>query len=163
MTTSEIIDKITSRDTNKVWESACEIIKNGQFEDKIIPIIEYLDSIKEETLNLEMGGAFSPNQRFIDFAIRTIEFHRNRKKCTCNLYVEKFKLTNDIIEREIQYESFSPEKEEERKSVKILETVRIENKWVDYYILKCTKCSELFKVEEREGHYMFWNWSKLNN
>ena len=36
-----------------------------------------------------------------------------------NELVEKFKLTNDIIEREIQYESFSPEKEEERKSVKI--------------------------------------------
>ena len=110
-----------------------------------------------------MGGAFSPNQRFIDFAIRTIEFHRNRKECTCNLYVENFKLTNDIIERKIQYESFSPEKEEEKRSVKILETVRIVNKWVDYYIVKCTKCAELFKVEEREGHHMFWNWLIIKN
>lgn len=79
------------------------------------------------------------------------------------MYIKKFKLTNDIIEREIKYESFNPEREEEKGCEKILETVRIDNKWVDHYILKCTKCAELFKLEEREGHYMFWNWSKFNN
>ncbi len=30
-------------------------------------------------------------------------------------------------------------------------------------IYNTLKCVQLFKVEEREGHYMFWNWSKLNN
>ena len=161
MTTQEIIKKITSLDTHKVWESAGEIIKLGQDRSKIEPLIEHLPEIKDATANLDMGGAFAPNQRFIDFAITTIEFHKDRKDCPCALYTEKYKLTNDVYKRELQYESFNPNKEAEKGNIKIEDTTLIDNNWIDYYMVECTKCHTQFKVEEREGHYMFWNWRRM--
>ena len=158
MITEKIVEYITSQDRQKVWESACAIIDSGQDHRKIEPLIKYLSLISETTINLNMGGGFAPNQRFIDFAIKTIEFHKNREGCSCKLFVEKYKLTNDIMNREIQYEGFNPKKEVEKGNVKILDTIHIEEKWVDYYLVECTKCLTKFKVEEREGHYMFWNW-----
>lgn len=161
MTTEEIIENITSRDTYKVWEAACEIINSGQDYDTIAPLIEYLPVIKNSTAGLDMGGAFALNQRFIDFAITTIEFHAVSKKCPCALFTEKFRLTNDLVKREIQYEGFNPNKETEKGNVKILEIVYIDNNWIDYYIVECAKCTAHYKVEEREGHFMFWIWKGI--
>lgn len=48
MTTEEIIENITSRDTNKVGKSACEIIDIGQDHDKIVPLLKFLPLIKEK-------------------------------------------------------------------------------------------------------------------
>lgn len=158
MTTQEIIENITSRDTHKVWESACEIINFGQDYYAIAPLLDYLPIIRNSTEDLDMGGAFAPNQRFIDFAIATIEFHKNTEQCPCALFTKKFKLTNNLVKREIQYEGFNPNKEAEKGNVEILDTVYIDNNWIDYYVVKCVKCTAYYKVEEREGHYMFWNW-----
>jgi hypothetical protein len=161
MTTEEIVEHITSRDAHKVWGSACAIIESGQDHQKVEPLVKYLPLIKEATNNLNMGGGFAPNQRFVDFAIKTIEFHTNKTTCSCALFVEKYKLTNDVVEREIQYECFSPAKEVEKGNIKILDTVLMDGKWIDYYVIECVKCSTRFKVEERQGHYMFWNWAKI--
>jgi len=160
MTTQEIIENISSRDIHKVWESACEIIKFGQDHLVIAPLIEYLPLIKNSTLNLDMGGAFAPNRRFVDFAIVTIEFHQSGKKCSCALFTKKFKLTKDPFNRKIAYESFNPNKEFEKGNVKILDTVNMNN-YVDYYLVECNKCATHYKVEEREGHYTFWQWIKI--
>ena len=161
MTTEEIIEKITSRDAHKVWESACEIIKSGQDYYTIAPLIDYLPIIKSGTVDLDMGGLLAPNQRFIDFAIATIEFHESTKKCSCALYTKKFRVTNDAFKREIQYEGFNPIKEAENGNIKILDTIYINDGWIDYYLAECKKCKMHYKVEEREGHFMFWKWMKI--
>ena len=88
MNTLQLIADITSRDTHKVWSSSCEIISLGQDERSIQPLIEYLPLIKKKAKNLAMGGTFAPNQRFVDFAIRTIEFHRDSIECSCTLYAK---------------------------------------------------------------------------
>jgi hypothetical protein len=147
MTTEQILEHITSRDTHKVWLSSCEIISIGQDRDKISPLIKHLPEIKEQTKGLDMGGAFAPNQRFIDFAIRTIEFHRDSAECTCNLYPE--------------HESIDPHREVEKGNIQILSTTRIENKWVDYYSAVCKKCGQEFKIIEREYHYTWWGWTPV--
>ncbi|MEG1265906.1 MAG: hypothetical protein RSE19_05455, partial [Myroides sp.] len=90
MTTEEIIKNITSKDETKVWKSACEIINLGWDHHKIVPLIKFLPLIKEKTVNLNLGGMFASNQRFVDFAIKTIEFHIEHKYCYCELYVEKY-------------------------------------------------------------------------
>jgi hypothetical protein len=115
MTTEEIVKYMTSRDTHKVWESACEIINAGQNRTLVAPLIRYLPEIKSCTAGLDMGGAFAPNQRFIDFAITTIEFHKDNESCPCALFIKKYKLTNDVVKREIQYEGFDPNEERRRK------------------------------------------------
>ena len=162
MKTEEIIKGITSRDSHEVWKSACQIIEVGQNHKKIEPFIEFLPLIIKKTKNLNLGGMFASNQRFVDFAIKTIEFHKNEKECYCGLYIEKYILTNDIIKRELQYECFNPRKEVEKGNINIMESIRIENKWIDYYIVECEKCKTKYKVEEREGHYMFWDWNKIS-
>lgn len=159
MTTEEIYEYIISRDQDKVWKSACEIIDSGQNHRKIKPLVEFLPLIVERTKNLNLGGMFASNQRFVDFAIKTINFHKNEKVCYCGLYVEKYFLTNDIVKRELQYECFNPNKELEKGNIDIIDIIRIENKWIDYYKVECKKCKKRYKVEERDGHYMFWNWS----
>lgn len=158
MTTKDIIENITSRSTYKVREASCQIIHLGQEYEKIKPFIQYLPLIKFKTIDLNMGGAFAPNQRFIDFAIRTIEFHKSNKQCSCALYVEKYRLTNDIIERDILYDGFNPNSESKKGYIKILETICGEGRWIDYYLVECSRCKSTYKVEEREGHFKWWNW-----
>src|SRR6478609_4806117 len=118
MTTEELVDEITSRKTNKVWRSSCEIISIGQNRERIFPLINYLTLIKRKTQGLAMGGGFAPNQRFIDYAIRIIEFHKNSSKCPCDLYEDK-------------YECNDPNKEVEKGNIAIEAVTRIEDKWVD--------------------------------
>ncbi len=145
MTTTEIIENITSRDTHQVWLSACKIISLGQNREKILPLIEYLPEIIEKTKDLKMGGVFAPNQRFVDFAIRTIEFHRDSQSCSCTLFTEH---------------GVDPHQEVEKGTIEITETVCIQGNWVDYYLANCRKCPQKFKIIERESHYMWWAWEK---
>ncbi len=79
----KIIAGITSGDSQNVWFASCEIISLGQDAEKIKPLIAYLPLIKEKTKGVEMGGLYAPNQRFVNFAIRTIEFHRDSIACPC--------------------------------------------------------------------------------
>ena len=88
MTNQEIISEITSRDTHKVWNSSCKIIEIGQDTERITKLIPYLDLIKDKTKGLKMGGGFGPNQRFVDFAIRILEYYKTSTECSCNLYLE---------------------------------------------------------------------------
>jgi hypothetical protein len=147
MKTEEILENITSRDPHKVWSSSCEIISLCQDRTRIFPFIEHLPEIKKQTVGLDMGGAFAPNQRFVDFAIRVIEFHRDSSACTCNLYPE--------------HESIDPRREAEKGNIEILGVSHIEGKWVDYYSAVCKKCRQKFKITERDYHYTWWGWSKL--
>ena len=152
MTTEEIISKITSKDTTKVWEASCKIISLGQDKSEIEPLIPHLSSIIEKTKNLEMGGALASNQRFIDYAIKTIEFHRdNSNSCTCSLYLAPDSVAPD------------PNNEVNKNYITILDTITIENKWVDFYKVECKRCGQLYKVIEREYHFMWWGWKKWND
>lgn len=145
MTTEELVEEITSRNPQKVWRSACKIISEGQDRSRISPLIEHLPAIVEKTKGLKLGGAFAPNQRFVDFAIRTIEFHRDSSDCTCELFTEH---------------GVDPKKEVEKDNVLINETERIDDRWITYYLLNCKKCEQKFKVEEGESHYRWWSWDK---
>jgi len=139
--------EITSRDTHKVWRSACEIISLGQRRENILPLVGHLPEIIEKTKGLEMGGAFAPNQRFVDFAIRTIEFHRDSSACPCVLYTEH---------------GVDPNKEVEKGNIEITETELIDEKWVENYLAECNKCGRRFEIIERESHYRWWGWKVLD-
>lgn len=145
METHQLIVAITSRDTHEVWRSSCEIISLGQDAENIRPLIEHLPLIKKQTRGLVMGGMFAPNQRFVDFAIRTIEFHRDSDECPCALYEEH---------------GVNPNIQAEKGYIKIISTTRIDGKWVDYYKVICQRCNQEFKIIERESHYMWWEWRK---
>jgi hypothetical protein len=153
----EIIEFSTSQDTYKVWEAACAIINQGQDREKIVPLIEDLPQIKAKTVGLNMEG----KKHFLDFAIKTIEFHALNQRCPCALYVEKYQLMGDNLARMVQYERFNPNKEFEKGYIKILETRFLENSFVDLYIVTCSRCSTEYEVEEREYHFQWWHWKRV--
>lgn len=148
MDIQQLIADIISRDTHKVWRASCEIISLGQDTDTIKPLIKFLPLIRKKTRGLVMGGMFAPNQRFVDFAIRTIEFHRDSAQCPCALYEEH---------------GVDPKVQAAKGYIKIASTTRIEGKWVDYYNTICQRCNQEFKVIERESHYMWWEWTKYSD
>ena len=148
MTTDELVNSITSREISQVRNSACEIINSSQNTEIIFPLINHLNEIIEKTKNLDLGGAFAPNIRFAEYAIRIIEFHKNNTNCSCELYLDK-------------YECNDPKKETEKGNIKIENTVKIDNNWIDYYLSKCSKCGQEFKIFEREYHYTWWEWHKI--
>lgn len=148
LTTKEIINKISSKDSYQIWEASCEIIALGQDREAIKPLLGLTNKIDDLTKGVDLGGAFAPNSRFLVGAKKTLEFHSNSDACTCALYG--------------LYECMDPNKEVDKGFLKIENTVRIENKWVDYYEAFCLRCHMKFQIEEREGHYQFWTWKKIN-
>lgn len=141
-----LFDDITSRDTKRVWASACAIIKL-RADSELRMLALNLDEIRSKTEDLALGGAVFPNAEHLKFALRKLEYFRDGQGCLCNLYPE--------------YLMFDPEREQAAGNVRILETIHIDGKWVDYYKCACTKCGAAFKVEEREYHYTWWGWILL--
>lgn len=146
MSTEEIVRDITSRDPSRVWSSACQIADLCQIRERILPLIPYLSEIQTKTVGLELGGAFAPNQRFINFAIKTLQFYRDGDECPCNLYRE--------------LDSFDPAAEKEKGNITILDLVSEDGRYVDYYSVRCNKCRQVYKIIERDYHYTWWGWTK---
>ncbi|MBI3521386.1 MAG: hypothetical protein HY062_18755 [Bacteroidetes bacterium] len=149
MTTDQIIQDITSKDISRIRTGACEIISFSQDKTKVLPLKVYRQLIIDKTNGLDMGGAFAPNKRFVDYALEIIDFHASDKGCPCSLYSD------------YKYECNNPNRERDKSNISISNVIRIENKWIDYYICKCLKCEQKFQAFEREGHYMWWEWKKV--
>lgn len=95
-----------------------------------------------------MGGAIAPNKRFVDFAIKIIEFHKDRLDCPCHLYDDS-------------YECFNPAKEVEKGHITI--TSEVSANYSADYVVTCNRCKNEFDVIEREYHYTWWKWTKKQN
>jgi len=137
------LDDLISQDLTRI-RSACAVIMESRDRAFLKDLSESLKQIKKATKGLNLGGALCPNSYHVDFAIKKLEFVRKYDDCLCALYSENM--------------FFNPTDEQEENRLKINETVHIESKWVDYYLCECTQCQSTFKVEEREGHYMWWSW-----
>ena len=150
MTIEQIISDFISKDISRIKTAACEIISFSQDKEKILELKNYRQLINDKTTELEMGGAFAPNKRFVDYALKIIDFHITNKECSCALY-SNFK-----------YECNNPNVEAEKRNITIDNIIKIDN-WVDYYESTCIKCEQKFKTFERDGHYMWWEWIKISN
>ena len=145
LTTKEIVNKIASKDPHQIRESSCAIIDMGQDREAIKPLLGLTDKIEGLTKGIELGGAFAPNSRFVSGAIKILKFHRDSNECTYQLY-----------------NSQNPNDEVKKGYLAIRNITRIDGKWVDYYEASCTRCQQKFQIEEREGHYMWWAWKRIN-
>ncbi len=105
------------------------------------------NKINDLSKGVDLGGAFASNSRFLSGAIKTLAFHSNSDACTCALFG--------------LHDCMNPYNEVAKGFLKIDNIVRIEDNWVDYYKASCMRCSQKFKIEEQEGHYMGWKWESL--
>ncbi|GAB5523200.1 MAG: hypothetical protein Roseis2KO_10720 [Roseivirga sp.] len=148
MTTEEIINKISSKDSHQIWESSCAIIALSQDRVATKPLLYLTDKINDLTKEIKLGGAFASNERFVMGAIKTLEFHRDSKECTCHLYGI--------------HECMNPKNEVKKGYLSINNVARIKGKRVDHYEASCTRCKQKFRIEDREGHYIWWSWKRIN-
>ncbi len=146
MNTQAIIDDITSKDVQKIRTASCEIIDVFQDEEKIKPLVPFVELIRKETSGLDLGGAFAPNKRFPEYAIKILEFYQIRNGCPCALY-------------EGEYECFDPRRESGKGNIKIAS--EIEGNWACDYVVECQKCGANYDVIERNSHYTWWKWTKI--
>lgn len=141
--TNEILNDILSRDSQKVWSSSNTIIKMSQDNKRIKEFIPHLGEIKAKTANLDMGGLFAGNDRFVKKVIRILEHYKNEQECSCCLF--------DGDDNPTDYET-----------IDIKEEVRVkDNNCLDHYVVECKKCKQKFNVYEREYHFSWWDWQKI--
>ncbi len=140
-----ILDRFTSGDSHEIWAASCEIAKCSSL-DILDSIANELEDIESATSGIELGGGFCPNSYHLEFALKKLAFVRKNSGCLCALYPE--------------YMFFNPINEEKSCNATVTEVKRIEGKWNDYYRCECNKCHTLYKVEEREGHFTTWSWTK---
>ena len=148
----KILKDLLSKDANRVWRGASWIISMGQEHSQIQPFVKHLSRIKKDTWGLSLGGMIASNQRILDLAIKTIEFHGEEHHCFCELYALG---GADCF--------FDPKQQEEKGYVKILESVPYPNsRSIDHYLVECTRCGRRWKVVEGVYHMMWWEWMDEN-
>ncbi|WP_444938775.1 hypothetical protein [Microbulbifer sp. JMSA002] len=140
-----ILEKFMSGSPDEIWSASCEVAKCKNLE-LLDSISDDLEVIEQATAGIDLGGGFCPNSYHLKFALKKLRVVRKRGGCLCSLYPE--------------YMFFNPIYEEKACSVTISEVAKIDGKWIDYYMCKCTNCHSLYRVEEREGHFTFWSWKK---
>jgi hypothetical protein len=146
METTEIVKGLASREMNAIRTSGWYVISHSQKEEVIQPLVPYWEEIYANTRGLNLGGSFAPNNRFADYSVKIIAHYRNYVSCSCTLFPD---IGLDL----------NPEKDS--NNVEILEIVKIENQWIDFYHVKCRKCGQEYQVFERNGHWTFYEWKKF--
>jgi hypothetical protein len=149
MSIEDIVSDMTSKDVSKIRTASSEIIRNCQNKAVISKLIPFRDTIHHATLGLELGGAFALNNRFYKIALEIIDLHKNKKKCTCQIYETK------------TYECFNPEIESTNKSISLNVKTNYNNNLE--YEIQCLRCKSKYYVSEREYHYTWWKWMKIKN
>ncbi len=140
------LEDLLSTDSQRIW-AACGAIKSLRDNATLQFLSSHIEQIKTATSGVDLGGALCPNKYHLEFAIKKLEYFKNKQGCLCGLYPENM--------------FFDPSKEQKKGFVEITDKKLIDGKWVDYYICQCKLCSTKFKVEEREGHYSWWQWVKV--
>lgn len=137
-----LLEDLTSGDPTRVWSGTCAVVTLRDA-DALDALSDHLGDIKRATTGVDLGGALYPNSERLDFAVRKLEYHRDRAGCLCRLYPE--------------YLMYDPRKEEAAGNVQIEAMSHAD--WAGEYTCRCTVCGTRYAVEEREYHYTWWGWS----
>ena len=139
-----ILEDLLSQDSERIWYASCEIIHLGQERTRI------LAEIRQAAEYIALGGGLAPNRRFVDLALRTVQFHRDSEDCPCCLYPLP---KGDCI--------FDPWEEAERGYVCILDCTADEHYTGDC-LVQCTRCGKLFQITQEWGHFVWWRWTPVS-
>lgn len=140
-----MLSKLTSKDPHQIWSASCEIAECDDI-GVLKAVSNHLEMIKTATKGIQLGGGLCPNSYHLEFALKKLEHVRCNSGCLCSLYPANM--------------FYSPVKEQDSGRITIDITAEVDGKWVDYYMCHCNHCYLKYKVEEREGHFMWWTWKK---
>ncbi|RYF40827.1 MAG: hypothetical protein EOO38_21420 [Cytophagaceae bacterium] len=128
------MDKLTSGDAHRIWESACAIATLRE-EGNLDLLCAHLSDIEKTTRGIELGGMLFPNREHLNFALRKLRYSNSNAVCLCHLSLERL--------------MFNLAWEEETGNVRILETTGSpEYNPMYQYQCQCALCGPQFLVEE---------------
>lgn len=142
----KLLDDMLSRDPHRVWSAAGAVIRLRD-SAALDVLAVHSDDMRRATGTLALGGAVFPNAEHLRFALRKLEFHRDRQGCLCALYPE--------------YLMYSPHREEQDGHVRIDAVTTPQDAWGADLACTCRHCGSRFHVQERESHYTWWGWKAL--
>lgn len=143
MSCQEIIQDMLSGDSHKIWRASCCICSLSQNHDRIVELLPYLHQIAYSTKNIDLGGKLVSNSRFLKKAFEIMDFHMKNMGCPCCLLGEDFSPIDLVSDNYFV----------------LMDTVYMNNSnYVDYYNVCCKCCGIIYKVEERDYHFTWWNW-----
>ena len=140
-----LFDDLTSRDSTRIWSASCAV-RRLRDAAELAHLAAKVYEIVEATKGVKLGGVLRPISSHLDFAIKKLEFIRYESRCLCALYE-----MDDL---------YDPEQEQTDGHIRIVDTIHSQ-RWVDHYVCECTSCAQRFKVEPREYHYPWWQWTAI--
>ncbi|WP_221089334.1 hypothetical protein [Deinococcus aquaedulcis] len=136
---ASLLAELTSRDHHRVWAASHAVIRLPAASR--LPLVPHLAAIQQATEDLDLGGAFYPNNDHLRQALRAVEAARDGL-CACALYPG--------------YLFYNPKKEQESGAVTILSSSPPD--WNMTYSCQCRACGAVYDVEQGEYHYTWWDW-----
>lgn len=146
--TKELIADILSGDRDKLWHASCEIRSLSQNHTKMKEIARYKYRLKFATRRILSGWPPNTPQRLcLREIFERIDFHKKNIGCPCGLLGQ----------------SDNPHHVVDDGYFDLLLTVPYTPECTinDYYILRCRRCGVTYKVFEREYHYPWWDWTRI--
>ena len=149
-TTKELIADMLSGDSHKLWHASCEIRSLSQNHGRMMEISRYKCRLKFTARRILSGWPPNSPQRLCLLKIfESIDFHRKNKDCPCCLLGQQD----------------NPHHVVEDGYFDLLRTIPYSSKCNinDYYILRCKRCGATYKVFEREYHFLWWDWKRIES
>lgn len=120
-----LLADLTSRDPQRVWASACAIIKLRN-DAELRELVAQLPALRQATSGLNLGGALRANSTYVDFAIQKLEFYQHGRGCMCQLY--------------LRYDLYDPLQEQNNENTRIISITIDRAAWTTIYACHCTLC-----------------------
>lgn len=147
----ELVEKMTSRDLFKMWEAGWGIYSLYQNPERVRELLPYKSQMEEAAKDISIDKSdkyaiarYNSTKNAIASAFKVLKAYEKGIGCPCQLLDE----------------NSNPEQLEEDGYMSIIEVKDSEYAWPahEYFIVKCNRCGQKYKVEENEYHSTWWQW-----
>jgi hypothetical protein len=144
MTADSLLADLTSRDAQRIWAASHAVAKVGDGA-LLRALSAEVGAIEAATDGVELGGALRPNRVALEFAIKKLRHVATSDDCLCTLYPT--------------YDLFDPAAQADAGHIAILAEETIP--YASIYSCRCATCGADYTAEERDYHYMWWEWTAV--
>ena len=149
--TKELVEKMMSRDLFKMWEAGWEIHSLSQNPERVRELLPYKSQMEDAAKEIYIDKSakyaiaeYNSTKNAVASAFKVLEDYENGIGCPCQLLDE----------------NSNPKQLEADGYISILEVKDSGYAWPahEYFIAKCNRCGQKYRVEENEYHYTWWQW-----
>lgn len=148
MPATTLLEQLTSKDSQRIWEAACTINKLWD-KTVLLELAQHLADIKKQTHAIALGGFFLSNAYHLEHALERLEYvGNNPEACLCYFYPKNL--------------FYQPEKEAEAGHIHIDSCEDFPEVWGSHWQVHCQHCGQQFKIHDGESHYRWWQWERVH-